>query len=128
MAPRGIPARVARAVTLALAPRSGWFRARVNSGRLAEPARYDPDEPGPDDPALPRHGDVAPDLRLADGSRLRERLGAGWVRLVPGRGASSAAPAGVTEIDIGRGSVYGDTRAWLVRPDGYLVSSRPLST
>jgi 2-polyprenyl-6-methoxyphenol hydroxylase-like FAD-dependent oxidoreductase len=125
MAPHGLPTRIWRGVTLALAPHSGWFRSRVNSGRLAEPARYVPDEPGPDDPALPRHGAVAPDLRLADGSRLRDRLGAGWVHLVPGRGAGSREGTD-TEIDIGRGTVYGDTRAWLVRPDGYLDSSRTL--
>ena len=126
MAPHGLPERIRRAVTLALAPHSRWFRSRVNSGRLAEPARYVSGEPGPGDPALPRHGTVAPDLRLADGSRLRDRLGAGWVRLVPGRGSPDPAPEGATEVDIGASTVYGDTRAWLVRPDGYLDSSKPL--
>jgi 2-polyprenyl-6-methoxyphenol hydroxylase-like FAD-dependent oxidoreductase len=124
MAPHGRLARARRAVTLALAPHSAWFRSRVNSGRLAEPARYEVAEPGPPDPALPRHGSVAPDLTLPDGTRLRDRFGSGWVCLVPiGVGGGWS---GVVEVPIGIGTVYGDERTWLVRPDGYLESSSPV--
>ncbi len=124
MSPHGRVERARRAVTLALAPHSAWFRSRVNSGRLAEPARYEVAEPGPPDPALPRHGSVAPDLTLADGTRLRDRFGSGWVCLVPhGAGDGSS---GVVEVPIGLGTVYGAERSWLVRPDGYLESSSPV--
>jgi hypothetical protein len=122
MAPHGLGAGVRRAVTLALAPHSAWFRSRVNSGRLAEPARYDATSPGPDDPALPRHGSVAPDVRFGDGSRLRDRIGAGWVRLVPSP-AVNVSPAGVVDVEIGDATVYGGERAWLIRPDGYIDTS-----
>jgi 2-polyprenyl-6-methoxyphenol hydroxylase-like FAD-dependent oxidoreductase len=116
MAPHGILRRAWRDLVLRLAPRSGWFRRRVNSGRLAEPARYP--ATGPDDPSLPRHGTVAPDLALPEGGRLRERLGRGFVLL-----ASRPVEALVPVVVIGRGSAYGDERAWLVRPDGYLTGS-----
>jgi 3-(3-hydroxy-phenyl)propionate hydroxylase len=119
MAPHGPLRRAWRDLVLRLARRAGWFRRRVNSGRLAEPARYA--AAGPDDPALPRHGSVAPDLRSADGSRLRDRLGAGFVVLAP-RPIDTDAPV----VVIGHGTAYGDGRAWLVRPDGYLADSRPL--
>ncbi len=120
MAPHGPARRAWRNIELRMAPRSSWFRARVNSGRLAEPARYPAATPSP--PGLPAHGSVAPDLRLADGSRLRDRLGRGWVLLAP-RAVRSELPV----VEIGPGSAYGDDRAWLVRPDGYLADSRPLS-
>ena len=123
LAPHG-PARKAwRRLVLAMAPRSAWFRARVNSGRLAEPARYATSEivtPSHGDPRLPAHGSVAPDVPLAAGGRLRDLLGARWVVLAP-------RPAG-DAIVIGEGTVYGDERAWLVRPDGYLVASAPVAS
>ena len=120
MAPHGPLRRAWRDLVLRLAPRSAWFRARVNSGRLAEPARYVASGPG--DPALPRHGTVAPDLRLADGSRLREHLGRGFAIVAP-----APLEAGLPVVAVGTGSVYGAERAWLVRPDGYLAGSRPLA-
>ncbi|HEX5038517.1 MAG TPA: hypothetical protein VFW95_00095, partial [Candidatus Limnocylindria bacterium] len=54
------------------------------------------------------------------GGRLRERLGDGWVVLAP-------RPAGDAVV-IGERTAYGDERAWLVRPDGYLADSAPLSS
>jgi 2-polyprenyl-6-methoxyphenol hydroxylase-like FAD-dependent oxidoreductase len=119
MAPRGLRRRVWRDLVLRLAPRFAWFRSRVNSGRLAEPARYP--IPGPRDADLPRHGSVAVDLRLPDGGRLRDHLGRGFILLAP---EPLAAPIPV--VSIGRGTAYGDGRAWLVRPDGYLADSAPL--
>jgi len=119
MAPHGPWHRAWRNLVLLLAPRSAWFRARVNSGRLAEPARYAAE--GPDDPALPRHGTIAPDLPLPDGGRLRGRLGGGWVLVAP-----EPVETSLPVVDIGRGTAYGDQRAWLVRPDGYLADSRSL--
>jgi hypothetical protein len=103
-----------------MAPRSAWFRRRVNSGRLAEPARYS--FIGPTEPALPRHGTVAPDLRLPDGGRLREALGAG-LGLVAPRSVDAPIPV----VAVGDRTVYGSDRAWLVRPDGYLAGSAPLA-
>ena len=116
MAPHGPWRRAWRNLVLRMASRSARFRRRVDSGRLAEPAIYP--ATGPDDERLPRHGAVAPDLRLPDGHRLRERLGAGFVVLAP-RPIDAELPV----IVIGPGSVYGDERAWLVRPDGYLAGS-----
>jgi 2-polyprenyl-6-methoxyphenol hydroxylase-like FAD-dependent oxidoreductase len=123
MAPHGPLSRAWRNTVLRLAPRSAWFRRRVNSGRLAEPARYAPSSVcagGPTDSGTPRHGSVAPDLRLPDGGRLRDRLGRGWVVLVP---TDVAAGMPGETVVIGRGTVYGDDRAWRVRPDGYLADS-----
>jgi 2-polyprenyl-6-methoxyphenol hydroxylase-like FAD-dependent oxidoreductase len=119
MAPRGLVRRSWRTLVLALAPRSATIRRRVNSGSLAEPARYP--VAGPDEPGLPRRGSVAPDLLLAGGTRLRERLGSGFVVLAP-----QPLDLPLPVIDIGRATAYGDDRAWLVRPDGYLADSRPL--
>jgi len=116
MAPHGLVRRAWRDLVLRMARRSGWFRRRVSSGRLAEPARYP--ARGPEDPTLPRHGSVAPDLALPGGGRLRERLGRGFVLLSP-----RPIEAPVPVVVIGTGSVYGDARAWLVRPDGYLAGS-----
>lgn len=116
MAPHGIVRRAWRDLVLRLAPRSGWFRRHVNSGSLAEPARYSPT--GPDDATLPHDGTVAPDLRLPGGGRLREEFGRGFVLLSP-RPVEAPLPVVVT----GPGSVYGAERAWLVRPDGYLAGS-----
>ena len=121
MAPHGIVARAWRAIVLAMAPRSAWFRARVNSGRLAEPAAYPAAVPGPTDPSLPRHGLVAPDAALPDGTRLRDHLGRGWTRLVPDLSAGAAGT-----LPIGAATVYGRDRSWLIRPDGYVASSEPI--
>ncbi|HET8776435.1 MAG TPA: FAD-dependent monooxygenase, partial [Candidatus Limnocylindria bacterium] len=86
MAPHGPLRRAWRNLVLRMAPRFGWFRQRVNSGRLAEPASYEGASSvtaGPEDGSAPRHGTVAPDARLPDGSRLREHLGRGFVVLLP---------------------------------------------
>jgi 2-polyprenyl-6-methoxyphenol hydroxylase-like FAD-dependent oxidoreductase len=124
MAPHGPLERAWRGLVLRLAPRSGWFRSRVNSGRLAEPARYATAVPGPSEPHLPRHGSVAPDVRLPDGSRLHERLGHGWAQVAPG--AAASAYDGVDTVVIGLATTYGPDRVWLVRPDGYIESSRAM--
>lgn len=118
MAPRGAARRAWRNLVLSMAPRSNWFRRRVNSGRLAEPAVYEAPMPGPEDPSLPRHGAVAPDVALPGGGRLRDRLGSGWVRLVPRSVTDDPA-----EVAIGASSAYGAERSWLIRPDGYVASS-----
>jgi hypothetical protein len=88
----------------------------VNAGRLAEPARYA--AVGPEEASLPRHGSAAPDVASPDGGRLRDRFGRGFVVLAP---RQLEAPLPV--VAIGRGTPYGDERAWLVRPDGYLADS-----
>jgi pentachlorophenol monooxygenase/3-(3-hydroxy-phenyl)propionate hydroxylase len=122
MAPHGPWRRLWRWIVLRLAPRSAWFRRHVNSGRLAEPAVYPAS--GPDDGSGVRHGTVAPDVLLPAGGRLRERLGGEFV-LVVARSAGRALP--LPEVVIGPGTVYGDSRAWLIRPDGYVASSAALA-
>jgi hypothetical protein len=124
MAPRGVLRRAWRDIVLRLAPRFGWFRRRVDSGRLAEPAAYGPSTIVADDAApevAPRHGSVAPDMELPGGGRLRDRLGSGYVVIVP-RSARLRLPV----VVVGTDSVYGEERAWLVRPDGYVADSCPL--
>jgi 2-polyprenyl-6-methoxyphenol hydroxylase-like FAD-dependent oxidoreductase len=125
MAPHSGLRRAWRDLVLRLAPRSVWFRRRVDSGRLAEPAAYASSsivaENSTGRDAFPRHGIVAPDVALSGGDRLRDRLGGGYVVVVP-------RPTGLEmpTVVIGPDSVYGDERAWLVRPDGYLADSCPL--
>jgi pentachlorophenol monooxygenase/3-(3-hydroxy-phenyl)propionate hydroxylase len=120
LTPHGRGRRAWRNLVLRMAPRSAWFRRRVNSGRLAEPARYP--FSGPEDASLPRHGSVAPDVPLPGGARLREAFG---------RGAAIAASrdlaAPIQVVLVERSSPYGADRAWLVRPDGYLAGSAPLA-
>jgi 2-polyprenyl-6-methoxyphenol hydroxylase-like FAD-dependent oxidoreductase len=123
LAPQGPLRRAWRDLVLRMAPRSRWFRHRVNSGRLAEPATYGPSSviaPGPGGSEALRHGTVAPDVPLAEGGRLRDRLGRGFVIV-------AAEPhgqlAGATACLVDGGSPYGTRRAWLIRPDGYLVDS-----
>lgn len=121
MAPRGVVRRTWRDLVLRLAPRLGAFRRRVNSGRLAEPFVY------PASPIVARdHGHVAPDVPLPDGSRLRDHLGRGFVVLVP---ADPAPPLRdeVRVVVIGRASAYGPDRTWIIRPDGHVADSVPLS-
>jgi 2-polyprenyl-6-methoxyphenol hydroxylase-like FAD-dependent oxidoreductase len=120
MAPHGPLRRLWRWLVLRLAPRSSWFRRRVNSGRLAEPAVYPAS--GPDDGSRLGHGTVAPDVRLPGGGRLRDRFGREFV-MVLARATGRALP--LPEVVIGPGTIYGDSRAWLVRPDGYLAASAP---
>ncbi len=115
MAPHGPLRRAWRNLVLRLAPRSAWFRRRVNSGRLAEPARYRLAAGGD---AGPAPGTVAPDVRLA-GGRLRDRLGRGFVIVAP----RDLGVTGTPVIAVGQATPYGNDRAWLVRPDGYLVAS-----
>ena len=116
MAPHGVARRAWRDLVLRMAPRVAWFRRRVNAGRLAEPARYA--AAGPDERGRPPHGSVAPDVALPSGGRLRARLGTGFVLLAP-RPVQASVPVEVVPPS----SVYGPDRAWLVRPDGYLVDS-----
>ena len=123
LAPHGPVRRAWRNLVLRLAPRSAWFRTRVNSGRLAEPATYAIAGAGPPEPGLPLLGSVAPDVPLPGGGRLRDRLGRGFVVVVP----QALPPGRLAEVvEIGDGSAYGDARAWLVRPDGHLAASVPL--
>jgi len=94
IAPHGPLRRAWRSVVLRLSAVSGWFRRRVNSGRLAEPYRYAPSTivaSGAEDAALPRHGDVAPDAPLVGEAadprpvrRLRDLVGPGYVVLCVG--------------------------------------------
>ena len=120
MAPHGAVRRAGRDTVLRLARWSRWFRRLVDSGRLAEPARYP--AVGPPDTHLPRHGTVAPDVALDGGGRLRQRLGRGFAVVVP-----VPVRTVVPSVVVGNGSVYGDDRAWLVRPDGYIATSAPLA-
>ena len=120
MAPHGPWRRAWRNLVLRLARRVAWLRRLVNSGRLAEPARY-----GPSSIVAPgsTHGTVAADVRLPDGGRLRDRLGDGWV-VVSARQPSGA--GGLAHIAIASDTAYGADRAWLIRPDGYVADSSPL--
>ena len=118
MAPHGPVRRAWRNLVLRMAPRSAWFGRRVNSGRLAEPATYLMG--GPAGLPIPL-GTVAPDVRLGDGGRLRDRIGAGYVVVAAGR-----LDLALSSVAVGRGSPYGDERAWLIRPDGYVVAAVPL--
>jgi 2-polyprenyl-6-methoxyphenol hydroxylase-like FAD-dependent oxidoreductase len=123
MAPHGPWPRTWRDAVLRLAPYSGWFRKRVNSGRLAEPAVYG----APPSPSAegPQHGAVAPDVRLSDGQRLRDRLGRAFV-LVAARSPEDP-PTSLEIVTVPPGSPYGGDRGWLVRPDGHLAASLPLA-
>jgi 2-polyprenyl-6-methoxyphenol hydroxylase-like FAD-dependent oxidoreductase len=78
VAPHGPLRRAWRNLVLHMAPRSSWFRRRVNSGRLAEPATY-----AASPVVAAGHGWVVPDLALADGSRLRDRIGTGFIVAAP---------------------------------------------
>ena len=141
MAPSGPLQRLWRNLILRGSTRFAALRRRVNSGRLAEPFSYLASpivEGGPDDPTLPRHGGVAPDARLSDGSRLKERFGPSFVLLLAAAPPELAAtsiqapwPAPVEVVaDEGLTPVYGSAgpRAWIVRPDGHLASSLALTT
>ncbi len=117
MAPHGALRRAWRNLVLRMAPRSSWFRRRVNSGRLAEPATYAVE--GQPSGAL-RLGSVAPDVPLPGGGRLRDRLGRSFVAVVPG-GMDTTDRVEVVAIEAS--TPYGAGRAWLVRPDGHLAAS-----
>jgi 3-(3-hydroxy-phenyl)propionate hydroxylase len=117
MAPHGPLRRTWRNVVLRMAPHSSWLRRLVNSGRLAEPAVYPPSSI-----VAAGHGTIAPDVALARGGRLRERIGREYVVVIP-----DAVDLGLPSVVVGPGTAYGDARAWLVRPDGYLAESRPLT-
>ena len=127
MAPHGPLRRAWRDIVLRLAPHSAWFRDRVNSGRLSEPAAYGASSVVADPPDGEHlvHGRPAPDVRLRDGTRLRAHLGAGAVVVAAHR------PLGLKEelsyVDVGGDTPYGDRRAWLIRPDGYLAASAPIA-
>jgi 2-polyprenyl-6-methoxyphenol hydroxylase-like FAD-dependent oxidoreductase len=121
LAPHGPVRRAWRNLVLGLAPRWTWFRRLVNSGRLAEPARYAPSaivEPGS------LHGMVAPDASLGDGRRLRDELGRGWV-IVAARRPTGAGTVPV--LLVSPGTPYGADRAWLIRPDGYVAASASIT-
>ena len=121
MAPHGPVRRAWRDLVLRTAPRSTWFRRRVNSGRLAEPARY----------RLPGTttvtgslsvGTVAPDVPLAAGGRLRDRIGAGYLVVT----STAIDVGGLPLVEVGTETPYGADHAWLVRPDGYLAANARL--
>ena len=122
MAPHGPVRRAWRNVVLRMAPRSRWFRGRVNSGRLAEPARYALENRGRGASEL--LGSVAPDARLAAGGRLRDRLGRGFVAVVP---RTTGSPTRLDLVGVGPDTAYGRESAWLVRPDGHVAASLPLA-
>ncbi len=136
MVPHGPWRRLVRNLTLRGSERIPALRRRVNSGRLAEPFRYVPSAivaAGPEDPGLPRHGGVAPDLTLADGSRLRERFGESFVVLVAAASEAQADsaralswPVAVEVVaDAALTPTFGASgpRGWVVRPDGHLAGS-----
>jgi 2-polyprenyl-6-methoxyphenol hydroxylase-like FAD-dependent oxidoreductase len=141
MAPNRTWQRLWRNMVLRASTRFGMLRKRVNSGRLAEPFSYLPSpivDPGPQDPSLPRHGAVAPDATLSDGTRLKERFGSSFVVLLAGMpgnaalavGGAAAWPVTVEVVaDDGLIATYGAAgpRAWIVRPDGHIASSLPLA-
>jgi 2-polyprenyl-6-methoxyphenol hydroxylase-like FAD-dependent oxidoreductase len=122
MAPHGPVRRAWRNLVLRMAPRHGWFRRRVDSGRLAEPATYATVGRATDGPE--RLGAVAPDVPLAEGGRLRDRLGRGFVAVVP---RAVSPPPHVGLVEVGLDTAYGGDRAWLVRPDGHVAASLPLA-
>ena len=127
LAPQGVLREAWRGLVLRMAPHSAWFRRRVNSGRLAEPASYaglGTVAPGPPDPDLPSHGTVAPDGPLPEGGRVRDRLGQGFVVILP-RPLNDLPDWGIPVV-VGPASGYGPDRAWLVRPDGYIAGSEPM--
>jgi 2-polyprenyl-6-methoxyphenol hydroxylase-like FAD-dependent oxidoreductase len=119
MAPHGPLRRAWRNLVLRMAPRSLWFRRRVNSGRLAEPATYVVAGSQAPDAALPRVGAVAPDVPLPTG-RLRDRLGHSFVAIAPGR---TAPPDRVEVVVVDASTPYGTGRTWLIRPDGHVAAS-----
>ena len=121
MAPHGPLRRGWRDIVLRMAARSDWFRRRVNSGRLAQPATYAV-EGGSTNPGF--LGSVAPDQALGDGRRLRDRLGRGFVAVVP---RAVGAPERAEVAEVGPETVYGTERAWLVRPDGHVGAFLPLA-
>jgi 2-polyprenyl-6-methoxyphenol hydroxylase-like FAD-dependent oxidoreductase len=124
LAPHGPIRRAWRNLVLGMAPRSAWFRRRVNSGRLAEPATYSSAASGSTEPGRPGIGSVAPDVPLPEGGRLRDRVGRRFVAVVP---RAVAAPERIDVVAVGDGTAYGSDRAWLIRPDGHLAASLPLS-
>ncbi len=122
MAPHGPARRAWRDLVLRMAPHSAWFRRRVNSGRLAEPATYPVAGGGPADSVRP--GSVAPDVPLLGGGRLRDRLGRAFVVVVPRMRERAER---VELVELGDATAYGRDRAWLVRPDGHVAASLPLA-
>lgn len=116
MTPHGRVRRWWRNAVLHLAPHSGWFRRRVDSGRLAEPAMYRGSPLIAPGAAL--HGLVAPDVPLPGGGRLRDRLGRGFTVVAP-------RPVAFDAVVVSPGTIYGEA-AWVIRPDGYVADSLPL--
>ena len=112
MAPHGALRRAWRGIVLAMAPRSSWFRRRVNSGRLAEPATYLGSAI-----VTAGHGGSAPDVRLTDGTRLRDRLGTGFV-VVAGAPVADAGTLASADPRLAG-------RSWVLRPDGHVADSLP---
>ena len=126
LAPHGLAQRMWRGLVLRMAPRSRWFRARVNSGRLAEPASYANlgIAPGPPDPGPSQPRDRRSRRPLPEGGRVRDRLGQGFVVILPR--PLTDMPDWAEPMVVGPASVYGPDRAWLVRPDGYIAGSEPM--
>jgi len=114
MAPHGRLRRARRDLVLQLAPRLAWFRRRVDSGSLAQPATY-----AASSIVTSGHGAVMPDLFLRDGGRLRDELGRGFTavtdRPMP---RAFGVPALIVAAKL-------DGRVLIVRPDGHVADSLP---
>ncbi len=125
MSPPDEASALFRDEALLLAARHGYARRLINSGRLSVPCDLRGKSllspTGEDLPAQP--GDPCPDLVLADGSSLLNRLG-GAFRILDFAGA--APDAGIPIVRPGRSALsderYGDG-IYLVRPDQHIAAA-----
>jgi 3-(3-hydroxy-phenyl)propionate hydroxylase len=126
-----------RAETLAAAATDPAARARVDSGRLAEPFWYvdsplttpDADRPFAGRPPRgqvppPGPGVLLPDAPLGDGPRLRTLARDGFL-LLTGPGADAPAVAGPGPVRVLRAPAaldVGEGEVWVVRPDAHVAA------